>query len=119
VVQAQKVLLRRTRWSAQRDRSLRWGILGEVKPGTHREGVPGQGFERQILPISRRYPGEKFQGRKGVRAMYTGTLINELMAVVERTEVHLRSTERDSELERWYASQHSNATIEAELLGVA
>ena len=51
--------------------------------------------------------------------MYTGTLISELMAVVERTEAGLRNTERDSELERWYACQHSNATIEAELLGVA
>jgi hypothetical protein len=51
--------------------------------------------------------------------MYTGTLISELMAVVERTEARVRSNERDSELERWYAGQHSNATIEAELLGVA
>jgi hypothetical protein len=51
--------------------------------------------------------------------MYTGTLISELMAVVERTEARLRNTERDSELERWYASQHSTATVEAELLGVA
>jgi thiamine biosynthesis lipoprotein ApbE len=51
--------------------------------------------------------------------MYTGTLINELMAVVERTEARVRTNERDSELERWYASQHSTVVVDAELLGVA
>jgi hypothetical protein len=51
--------------------------------------------------------------------MYTGTLISELMAVVERTEARVYNTERDSELERWYATQQSRAVVEAELLGVA
>jgi hypothetical protein len=51
--------------------------------------------------------------------MYTGTLISELMAVVERTEARVYNSERDSELEHWYASQHSPALVEAELLGVA
>ena len=51
--------------------------------------------------------------------MYTGTLISELMAVVERTEARVYNAERDSELELWYASQHTPALVEAELLGVA
>ena len=51
--------------------------------------------------------------------MYTGTLISELMAVVERTEARVYNNERQSELERWYASQHSHAVVDAELLGVA
>ena len=40
--------------------------------------------------------------------MYTGTLIEELIATVERTEQYgrLRSTE---ELENWYAGAHSEA----------
>ncbi len=53
------------------------------------------------------------------QAMYTGTLISELMAVVERTEARVYNNERESELERWYASQHSHAVVDAELLGVA
>jgi hypothetical protein len=62
---------------------------------------------------------EKSPGRTGVRAMYTGTLISELMAVVERTEARIYNNERESELERWYASQHSYKVVDAELLGVA
>jgi len=51
--------------------------------------------------------------------MYTGTLISELMAVVERVEARVYNTEIDSELERWYANQHPKAVVDAELLGVA
>jgi hypothetical protein len=51
--------------------------------------------------------------------MYTGTLISELMAVVERTEARVYNNERESELERWYTSQHAHAVVDAELLGVA
>ena len=51
--------------------------------------------------------------------MYTGTLISELMAVVERAEARVYNNERESELERWYSRQHSHAVVDAELLGVA
>ena len=51
--------------------------------------------------------------------MYTGTLINDLMTVVERTEKRAMSADRDNELEYWYATQHTPAFIEADLLGVA
>ena len=51
--------------------------------------------------------------------MYTGTLISELMAVVERAEARVYSTEVENELERWYSNQHSRAVVDAELLGVA
>jgi hypothetical protein len=51
--------------------------------------------------------------------MYTGTLISELIAVVERTEARLRDTNPENELERWYATQHQSRHVEADLLGVA
>ena len=51
--------------------------------------------------------------------MYTGTLIKDLMAIVERTEARIRDANPESELERWYASQHQGARVEADLVGVA
>ena len=97
-------------------------------PARTREGVPGQGFRdgiashkraKQIfLPISRCRPGEN-QGRTGVKAMYTGTLIDELTKTVERAEAHVREANQETELERWYAAHHQRALVEAELLGVA
>jgi hypothetical protein len=51
--------------------------------------------------------------------MYTGTLINELMMVVERTEARVHDVTPDNELERWYATQHQSMLVEADLLGVA
>ena len=51
--------------------------------------------------------------------MYTGTLINELMTVVERTEARVRDANPENELERWYATQHQSMLVEADLLGVA
>jgi hypothetical protein len=51
--------------------------------------------------------------------MYTGMLINELIATVERTEARVRNADEDNELERWYASVHTPALVEADLLGVA
>jgi hypothetical protein len=51
--------------------------------------------------------------------MYSGMLIDELIAMVERTEARLRNTNEENELERWYASMHTPALVEAELLGVA
>jgi hypothetical protein len=51
--------------------------------------------------------------------MYTGTLINELIATVERTEARVLNANADHELEHWYASQNKPALVEADLLGVA
>lgn len=51
--------------------------------------------------------------------MYTGTLIKELMAIVERTEVRVRDANKENELERWYAAQHQIVRVEAQLVGVA
>ncbi len=51
--------------------------------------------------------------------MYTGTLIEELIATVERTEQYgrLRSS---ADLENWYAGAHSeDVRPEQNLLGVA
>jgi hypothetical protein len=51
--------------------------------------------------------------------MYTGTLIEDLIATVERMEQYgrLRS---NAELENWYAGAHSeNVRLEQNLLGVA
>jgi len=51
--------------------------------------------------------------------MYTGTLIKELMAVVERVEARVRDANPENELERWYTAQHQTVRLEAELVGVA
>lgn len=51
--------------------------------------------------------------------MYTGTLIKELMAMVERSEARIRDANPENELEHWYASQHRSVHVEADLLGVA
>ncbi len=51
--------------------------------------------------------------------MYTGTLIRDLMAMVERTEARIRDANPENELERWYAMQHQTVRYEPELVGVA
>jgi hypothetical protein len=51
--------------------------------------------------------------------MYTGTLIKDLMATVERVETRIRNANPENELERWYASQHQTSRFEPELVGVA
>lgn len=51
--------------------------------------------------------------------MYSGMLINELIATVERTEARVKNVDDDNELERWYANMHTPAPAEANLLGVA
>ena len=62
---------------------------------------------------------ERNQGRTGVKAMYKGTLIDDLTKTVERAETHVREANQETELERWYAAHHQRALVEAELLGVA
>jgi hypothetical protein len=74
-------------------------------PARTREGVPGQGLKRDQ--------------RIGARAMYSGMLINELIATVERAEARLKNVEENNELERWYASVHTPVVVEADLAGVA
>lgn len=52
--------------------------------------------------------------------MYTGNLIDELMATVERAEEHAREQNSETELERWFAAVHpSNRPVQPNLLGVA
>ena len=51
--------------------------------------------------------------------MYTGTLIKQLMAIVERSETRMRDANPENELEHWYATQHQAMRVEADLLGVA
>ena len=51
--------------------------------------------------------------------MYSGMLIQELIATVERAEARVRNTDEENELERWYASMHTPALVETDLLGVA
>jgi hypothetical protein len=55
----------------------------------------------------------------GVRVMYTGTLIDELMATVERAEQGTREREAvTEEVERWF-SQSDFAHLEQTYQGVA
>jgi hypothetical protein len=53
--------------------------------------------------------------------MYTGNLIDELFATVERAELRAKEAGEPTELERWYTTVHqSNARrMEQNLLGVA
>ena len=51
--------------------------------------------------------------------MYTGTLIKDLMTMVERTEARIRDAKPENELERWYAAQHQTVRLESQLVGVA
>jgi hypothetical protein len=51
--------------------------------------------------------------------MYTGTLIEDLIAAVERAERHAREAAPSAELELWYASSHTPAETQPDLLGVA
>jgi len=50
--------------------------------------------------------------------MYTGTLIEQLIAAVERTEQYSRQS-HPIELERWYAAVTYEAKPDQNLLGVA
>jgi hypothetical protein len=51
---------------------------------------------------------------------YTGSLIENLFATVERAEAQARTENDMAELERWYAASHSQAAqVEPDLLGVA
>ena len=49
--------------------------------------------------------------------MYTGTLIDDLIATVERAEQHARQHTDPAELERWYSV--TSRELEPTLLGVA
>ncbi len=51
--------------------------------------------------------------------MYTGTLIKDLMVMVERTEARIRDANPEHELEHWYATQHQSVRVDAQLVGVA
>ena len=50
--------------------------------------------------------------------MFTGTLIEDLIATVERAEDKTREFET-SEIEPWFASVQENINYESKLLGVA
>src|ERR1700757_3849786 len=92
------------------------GRASEKFPGRHRLQ---QRAKTKILPTSRCRPGEA-DGRNGrLRAMYTGTLIEELIAAVERAEEHARQSAQAQSLESWYATAHSHAEVQPDLLGVA
>jgi hypothetical protein len=52
--------------------------------------------------------------------MYTGTLIEELMATVERAEQHAHEQAELAQLECWYAvAPYELSQVEPNLLGVA
>jgi hypothetical protein len=52
--------------------------------------------------------------------MYTGTMIDELIAAVERAEAHARAKQETAELERLYlASPGALLHLEEKLVGVA
>lgn len=51
--------------------------------------------------------------------MYTGTLIAQLIATVERAEAQARREGDPVELEAWYAFTSQETAVEPKLLGVA
>ena len=50
--------------------------------------------------------------------MFTGTMIEDLIAIVERAEARARDHER-TEIELWFASAQENAKHDSKLFGVA
>jgi hypothetical protein len=50
--------------------------------------------------------------------MYTGTMIEDLIAMVERAEARARNLEM-REVEPWFASAQENANHDSKLFGVA
>ena len=89
---------------------------GASFPGRHR--ISEKGRNKKSYRSLDAVP-ERNQGRTGVKAMYKGTLIEDLTKTVERAEAHVREANQEGELERWYAAHHQRALVEAELLGVA
>jgi hypothetical protein len=63
-------------------------------------------------------PLPRHSAKTGVRAMYTGTLIDELMKAVERAEKRALDTEPSTEWQHWYATQEPTLCGEAGFLGV-
>lgn len=51
--------------------------------------------------------------------MYTGSMIDELIAAVERAEARARVEQETSELERLFLANPSELTFEEKLVGVA
>ena len=76
-----------------------------------------------MLTFSRCRSGEEFQvvGRKGEKTMYTGTLIDELMKAVERSEKRsLQAQLQEEKLTYFYSiAQSELVRVESQLLGVA
>jgi hypothetical protein len=51
--------------------------------------------------------------------IFTGTLIEDLIATVERAEASTREFETAAEIEPWFASIQDSLNYESKLLGVA
>lgn len=51
--------------------------------------------------------------------MYTGTLIDDLIATVERAEQHAYQEPESTEQDGWYTVAHQEGQAEPSLLGVA
>jgi hypothetical protein len=84
-------------------------------PGRHRLSLKGR---KQNLPSLDAVP-EKWEGSGGWD-MYTGTVIDELTAVVERVEARVDEREREDRLAYWYAvAQQELAQFDSSLAGVA
>jgi hypothetical protein len=74
--------------------------------------------ENKKLPSLDAVP-ERAEGRRR-QEMYTGTLINDLMATVERVESRARQQSQEDRLAYWYAlAQQEMAQFESTLAGVA
>ena len=115
-------------------------------PGTSISGAPGEKFcggvgfpqrmrngnrfsgatslslkgEKQNISYLLSMPSRRgLGGNQGVRAMYTGTLIEELMATVERAEEQAREHQPTTEdVERWF-TQSNLVLLEQNYQGVA
>src|SRR5439155_2066772 len=84
-------------------------------PGRHRLSLKGR---KQNLPSFDAVP-EESEGSRGWD-MYTGTVIDELTAVVERAETRADEREREDRLAYWYAvAQQELAQADSSLAGVA
>src|SRR5215467_4539736 len=73
---------------AQRDKDFRGGIAPQIRA------------KQNLSPISRCRPGEGLGGRRQ-KEMFTGSLIDDLIATVERAERHVEADREIREVTGW------------------
>ena len=89
------------------------------REASFRGGIASQRANKKF-PTSLSVPSRReFKGRREERDMYTGTLIEDLIATVERAERHASTNASVPEPELWMLAGRFEVGVEPNLLGVA